>query len=969
MTKFYIELTIQGQKNLFPFVGEEMVFGRSPKAGFQIPSSHFSSLHFKVSIDVENRCWLTDLNSTNGTFLDGVKLAPQTKMPLYMGQKISTLGQENFFLSMAIVESKTAPKESFSVHSEIKEQIAKTKVELEQLKREHEQHFSEVQKLSLKKDILLEESIKAEEKNKDLKKEELALSHQLLNLQAELENKVLDFSNLKLQFDGLDKNYREKENELIQKLEENTLDLKKEIELLNLEKNLILKRKHEFENETETVQKSLEDVQVELLKKSEHFQSLSEKESKVDISLAAKKQDLEHIEALLLNSKSQFEKLEIKEKELKHDLEELEKLKLQKKYDTEFEIKKYQMDLENTQSSTKREMEFLHLQHTNLKLSTEQEINKIKESHALELKNQKDEFQKKHLELDNTHKEKEKELDAIFKEKEKALEYNYLQKQQLLENELSQKEIAESKRIEQLIQDLNSDYEFKNQHYKEQYETLEKKLQSEHTELVQDLKAKEELLKTELEALQTNLDQEKIKLKNEIETEYKEKITELDFDLNQKKANCDDELQAYQKLIFEQYHHSLKEVEQETNRKLHLQQQKLVAEESAFKIKIDHLCQEEIKQQNSLQKIKHEIKDQEKILDLETARINEEIKLRKDQLVNELNESIRLKQQNLKDIETALIAKENELQISIEQASQKLFQEEQQIKKQFDKMKLDQLDKMKKIDEELKSKRLIHAQNISHTLAQKLQVELSKHTAKIINDKAIQEIVQESKELIVHDLLDKNSPEAKKLKEEFQALEKAQFNHQNTKVNMLYPAISVASVFLFFIVFPNIPMGIHRGVSSLFQKNDNQIEIEQMRKIAQEEKNKLFYNPPQTLFIKDNYVENILYTQDYQKRKSVQKFHDKWIIELSDFFVYKLDLKDTTVIKFVSLEAKLLRDLKNLAKEIDPKRPEDKINEMKAIEVTFKKTLREMLGDDFKVQKTYDFNKKFWLDNDSQARK
>ncbi len=77
-----VEITYSqtGKKETLKVFGNKILFGRSPKADVSINRVEMSRHHFQL--DVENgQYYITDLNSSNGVFINGEKLHPHTRLP------------------------------------------------------------------------------------------------------------------------------------------------------------------------------------------------------------------------------------------------------------------------------------------------------------------------------------------------------------------------------------------------------------------------------------------------------------------------------------------------------------------------------------------------------------------------------------------------------------------------------------------------------------------------------------------------------------------------------------------------------------------------------------------------------------------------------------------------------------------------------------------------------------------------
>jgi hypothetical protein len=166
-------------------------------------------------------------------------------------------------------------------------------------------------------------------------------------------------------------------------------------------------------------------------------------------------------------------------------------------------------------------------------------------------------------------------------------------------------------------------------------------------------------------------------------------------------------------------------------------------------------------------------------------------------------------------------------------------------------------------------------------------------------------------------------------------------------------------VILLLVLFPGIITGPKNAIVDAF-KDHGPGKQDAFLAQVQEARLKAIYNPPTTPEYKVTYADNILFTTDFLTKKQEQTFQDNWILELNDYFIKRLDVKDTTIIKFVSLESALLKDLTKLKKNVDPKDPEPGIEALRVREDEFKQKLGEIFQDHGKVADYYDFAEKFW---------
>jgi len=75
-----ISVTPKGVRKEFPLVGSVTTLGRQPDCDLQVPLGKISRQHCEVHIE-KNKVTLKDLQSVNGTFINGKKIAQQELKP------------------------------------------------------------------------------------------------------------------------------------------------------------------------------------------------------------------------------------------------------------------------------------------------------------------------------------------------------------------------------------------------------------------------------------------------------------------------------------------------------------------------------------------------------------------------------------------------------------------------------------------------------------------------------------------------------------------------------------------------------------------------------------------------------------------------------------------------------------------------------------------------------------------------
>jgi hypothetical protein len=264
-----------------------------------------------------------------------------------------------------------------------------------------------------------------------------------------------------------------------------------------------------------------------------------------------------------------------------------------------------------------------------------------------------------------------------------------------------------------------------------------------------------------------------------------------------------------------------------------------------------------------------------------------------------------------------------------------------------------------KEEQDIITKRNERAKAVSTNIYALLTTEMFKARNKMLSEEFIQAFTKDIKELVMDTLLDKSTSDSSKL----QKILKSSINSKDKdkafwKKFAIYGGSGIFALLLL-IIFPQIITGPKNALVRSFQDQGANNSDKFLEKV-QEARERLVYNPETTPEFKESYVDNLLYTTDYLSKKQAQAFHDKWVLELNDFFIYRLDVKDTTLIKFVSYEAALLKELLKIKDQINPEDPNPKIDEMRAKEEEFREKLKFIFDDGGKVDKFYSYSEQFW---------
>lgn len=125
-------------------------------------------------------------------------------------------------------------------------------------------------------------------------------------------------------------------------------------------------------------------------------------------------------------------------------------------------------------------------------------------------------------------------------------------------------------------------------------------------------------------------------------------------------------------------------------------------------------------------------------------------------------------------------------------------------------------------------------------------------------------------------------------------------------------------------------------------------------------KEKHTYNPEQTVGFKSTYVENVIFTKDFEKVMDNEEFQNDWILKVHDFMVKDLELSEDVAINFISSEGTLIKELVTARKDLHPQFLEAGMKKMTDLEKTHLGWLAEKISEPEKMTRFKNFQKEYF---------
>jgi pSer/pThr/pTyr-binding forkhead associated (FHA) protein len=170
----------------------------------------------------------------------------------------------------------------------------------------------------------------------------------------------------------------------------------------------------------------------------------------------------------------------------------------------------------------------------------------------------------------------------------------------------------------------------------------------------------------------------------------------------------------------------------------------------------------------------------------------------------------------------------------------------------------------------------------------------------------------------------------------------------------------IVSLLLVNTIFPTFYSGIGEYFGSVVAVEESAKDL--YLKDLQEKRDKMpRFNPKQTDSYKKSYTDNIIYTARFKELWPTDALQKEWTIKVDEIIVYKLKLKDYKVVKYISEEFKLVRNLINMSKKIKLKTEQKQIEEMRIFEKKYRKRLIDLMNGKKNLKQMHSEQKKFFI--------
>lgn len=960
---FWIQYKFDNKAHQSKIESEKFIIGRAPDCDLVVNTDVISRKHLRVE-HIDGEIYLTDLGSTNGTFLNGRRIPPKKRVDYKTGDQL-TVESENTECTFRIIvindnQAVDANLDEQQIALARKEQVLKQKND--RIRRELEKE-NYIRAATQSVDNIFENLffvVKSARFNKEkaIKEAENQSIEMIERAKKEIEDYRLQLENDILQFQEQTKEEARRminaANDKAQKVLSNARDEAQQISVdaENQKMKTLLEADQSFQDIVSKAQEKYSDIIADAHSQNAILKADNQKliGNNNDMKFEAERLDRE-----IQELKSQREIFDDKFKTIKNqfDQEEAHFIKLKSKV----------AELEERSQAAQRVFDVqipewqsrIELMKADLLLSENQKVKALNDKNSYELQlihikneieSQKEVKSQQEKRLDELNSKILEAEDNLFKlsrvkqqrneEIDKEIEY----RRDLFKKEEDQKRLSleeKTLKVEKEIQ-INSEKaklqckEMIEQAKKEAEELL-KQSRLESAQTLSEVQAKKEQIQKDtqilLEESKRLASQERLDaqleakfLRNEAQSWADETKKKVSLELDIKKQNIDQEIATLKGELIQKT-----ELEKEKILDLAKQQARSVVDSATQE---SHRLLEEARSESQLLRLKAE----------------EFAKMTKEQAQNEANSLLQESQLKVSktqsDLEKEIETKKKEHQDEIQQMRTTLLR---------------QLDDQKKLHEQAERDRnQLRSTRLKKELSDVLKARISPFLKDQGQVERVQAIIGKSINAILLDEVDEN---------DIVDVNLSDFDptHQQNKVKKFWisTAVGLVGLVIFVQLLPSIRRNLMETGRSIAVESEKKT-IEKIEKTKKENDLWKDFKPEKTTDYKDTYVDRVIYMQDYVEIELSREYREKWIIALQDFFVHELRLSENNLVPFIAQEANVVRELEEARKKINGNFAEEGIKRMREIEEQFISRVRENVRKRSDYKKIMSFKEKFFIE-------
>ncbi len=129
-----------------------------------------------------------------------------------------------------------------------------------------------------------------------------------------------------------------------------------------------------------------------------------------------------------------------------------------------------------------------------------------------------------------------------------------------------------------------------------------------------------------------------------------------------------------------------------------------------------------------------------------------------------------------------------------------------------------------------------------------------------------------------------------------------------------------------------------------------QDQVQFTEKLIEQKKEESQYKPQMNKDYRQTYTDNILFKEQYVEMKLDNQLQDQWALNLNEFFVKELKLNEESMVRFIGMETKLIKQLVVLRSSVEMKYLEEGLKRMQDAEAAETANILTLL----KSQKNYE---------------